>query len=90
MTLLSRETEVMAARIAASKRMSVDEAVRQALEAWARAESFPRQALEAHGLSPAAVAERSASIDRIVSEIATLPVLDSRSPRDIIDDLDPL
>jgi hypothetical protein len=90
MTLLSRETEAMAARLAAANRISVDEAVRQALEVWARAESFPGQARDAQGLSPADVAERNASIDRIVAEIAALPVLDPRSPEDIMDDLAPL
>jgi antitoxin VapB len=87
MTILSHETEVFAARLAAARQMSVDEAVRRALEVWAHAENPP---VKGRDISPAAVAERKASIDRIVAEIATLPVLDPRSPQEIMDDLDPL
>jgi hypothetical protein len=40
--------------------------------------------------SPAAVATRKASVDRIVEEIAAMPILDARSPREIMDDLNAL
>jgi hypothetical protein len=40
--------------------------------------------------SPAAVAVREASIERIVAELATMPVLDNRSPREIMDDINEL
>lgn len=88
MSMLSRETKAFAARLAAARRMSVDAAIRQALEVWARTENFPKEIRR--DLSPAAVAARKASIDRIVAEIAALPVLDTRSPEEIMDDLDPL
>jgi len=90
MITLSSETEAFAARLAAARRMSVDDAVRQALEVWARAVKTPLGAFRSRDLSAAAVAERKANIDRIVAEIAALPVLDSRSPREIMDDLDSL
>ncbi len=91
MNILSRETEALAARLAAARRISVDAAIRQALEVWAGAESLPEESLDGRrGLSPAAIAARKASIDRIVAEIAALPVFDTRSPEEIMDDLDPL
>lgn len=37
--------------------------------------------------SPEAVAARLARMDRIVREIAAMPILDPRSPDDIMDDL---
>jgi len=40
--------------------------------------------------SPADAAGCKASVDRIVAEIAELPILDPRSPRAIMDDLDAL
>jgi hypothetical protein len=90
MATLSPETEAFAARVAASRRVSVDEAVRQALEVWARAASIPPDGFKPRDVSPAAVARRKASIDRIVDEIAALPVLDPRSSREIMDELDSL
>ena len=38
--------------------------------------------------TPEALAARRARIDRIVEEIAAMPVLDQRSPREIMDDID--
>jgi hypothetical protein len=40
--------------------------------------------------SPAAVVARKACVDRIVEEIAAMPILDARSPREIMDDLNAL
>ena len=40
--------------------------------------------------SPEAVAARHARTDRFVAELAAMPVLDPRSPRDIMDDLNAL
>ena len=40
--------------------------------------------------SPEAVAARHARTDRFVAELAAMPVLDRRSPRDIMDDLNAL
>jgi antitoxin VapB len=87
---LSRETVAFAERIAAAKGLTLEDAVRQALEAWARAENIATAPLAPRDTSPAAVARRKASIDTIVAEIAGLPILDPRSPREIMDDLDSL
>ena len=41
-------------------------------------------------ISAGAIAVRKARMDRIVDEIAAMPVLDPRSPREIMDDLNAL
>jgi antitoxin VapB len=87
---LSQETEALAARLAAAQRLSVDEAIRQALEAWAQVAGILQGPQKRRDQSPAAIAKRKASIERIVADIATLPVLDPRSPSDIMDDLNAL
>jgi hypothetical protein len=40
--------------------------------------------------SPAAIAARRESLDRIGAEIAAMPILDPRSPNEIMDDLNAL
>jgi antitoxin VapB len=91
MTTLSNETEALAARLAAARHMSVDQAVRQALEIWARAVApAETTAFRRRDVSPAAVARRKAAMDGIVAEIASLPVLDPRSAKEIMADLDSL
>ena len=87
---LSRETVAFAERLAAAKSLSVEDAIRKALEAWARAENIAAAPRAPRDTSPAAVARRKASIDRTVAEIAGLPILDPRSPREIMDDLNSL
>jgi antitoxin VapB len=81
MIRLSDETEVLARRLAEAHHVTAEDAVRQALEARARAT----------GLLPepqtASAADRRAELARIVREIAALPVLDTRSPQQIMDDL---
>jgi antitoxin VapB len=82
MITLSRETEVLAERLAAARRVSVDEAVRQALEASARAA----------GVSPAQRRRRMTveQMQALGAEIAALPILDPRSPKEIMDDINEL
>ncbi|AZG76950.1 hypothetical protein EHO51_09515 [Methylocystis rosea] len=82
MITLSRETEVLAERLAAARRVSVDEAVRQALEASARAA----------GVSPAQRRRRMTveQMQALGAEIAALPILDPRSPQEIMDDINEL
>ena len=87
---LSRETVAFAERLAAAKSLSVEDAIQRALEAWARAENIVTAPRAPRDTSPAAVARRKASMDRAVAEIAELPILDPRSPREIMDDLDSL
>ena len=87
---LSQETEALARRLADAQSVNVDAAIRQALEARARAAGVlpgpdcPRDRF------PEAVAARHGRIDGIAREIAAMPVLDQRSPREIMDDLNAL
>jgi antitoxin VapB len=77
---LSRETEALAARLAAAQRVSVDTVVRRALEAQERA-------------TPGTAAPRGRrrmTVDQMTAlgaEIAALPLLDRRSPNEIMDDV---
>lgn len=83
---LSRDTEALAYRLAQAKGVPVAEAVAEAIAASARGAGLavPRDT------SPAGMARRHASPRRIAAEIAALPVVDRRSPAEIMDDLDPL
>lgn len=83
---LSHETVALARRVAAAQSVSVEEAIRQALEEWARAVPEPGW----RDLSPEVLAERRAKMDQIVADIAAMPILDPRSPHEIIDDLNAL
>jgi antitoxin VapB len=87
---LSQETEALAKRLAAAQRLSVEDAVRQALEACARAAGVLQEPQRRRDQSPAAIAARRESLDRIGAEIAAMPILDPRSPNEIADDLNAL
>lgn len=84
---LSHETEVLAARLAAAQRVSVDMAVRQALEAQAQVAGVVPGPRRQRDMSPEAIARRKASIEQAMADFAALPVLDPRSPNEIMDDL---
>jgi antitoxin VapB len=77
---LTQETEDLARRLAALQRLTVETVIRQALEA--RAETFglrrPRRRLSAHQIIAAG------------SEVASMPLLDKRTPRQITDDINAL
>jgi antitoxin VapB len=90
MITLSEETEVLAKRLAAAQKTSVEDAIRQALEEKASAAGIVSQPPKRRDLSPAAIVRRQATIDRIVAEIAAMPICDPRSPREIMDDLNAL
>ncbi len=79
MIALSKETEALAERLAAARRVSVDEAVRQALEESARAAGVP----------PARRRRRMTveQMQALGAEIAGMPILDPRSPQEIMDDI---
>jgi hypothetical protein len=83
---LSRETEALARRLADAQRVTVEGAVRQALEARAFAAGVIVCASRARDGSPNAIAARRARISQIVQEIAAMPLLDRHSPNGIIDD----
>ena len=77
-------------RLAAAQRLSVEAAIRQALEAQARAAGVLPEPRRPRDRSPEAVAARHARTDRFVAELAAMPVLDARSPREIMDELNAL
>ena len=85
---LSQETEALAKRLAVLQRLSIDDAVRQALEESARGAGLAPRLIR--DPSPRAIAVRRARLAEFVAELAAMPVLDTRSPQEIADDLDPL
>jgi antitoxin VapB len=79
---LSHETEALAKRLAEAQRLSVEDAVRRALEQQALATG-----LVAETKQPI---RRRMSIEEMLAvggEIAAMPLLDARSPQEIMDDL---
>jgi antitoxin VapB len=87
---LSPETLDLARRLAAAQRISIEDAVKQAVEQSARGAGIAPEPHKPRDQSPNAVAARKLRIDQIVEEIAKLPLLDPRSPREIMDDLNAL
>jgi len=87
---LSQETEALARRLAAAQSLSVEEAVRQALEERARLAGLAPELRTPNDRSAEAVAARRARVDRLVAEIAAMPALDPRSTEEIVDDLNAL
>jgi antitoxin VapB len=80
---LSQETEALAKRLAAVQRLSVEAVIRQALEARANVAGM------ASDMRP----RRRMTVEQMLavgSEIAAMPLLDARSPREIIDDINAL
>jgi antitoxin VapB len=76
---LSHETEALAKRLADAQRLSVDAAIRRALEKQAE--------IAGEAMRPA---RRRMSIEEMLAvgdEIAAMPLLDPRSPQEIMDDL---
>jgi hypothetical protein len=84
---LPPETEALAQRLALAKRLSVEQVIRLALEEKGRAEGIAPESGQSRDPSPEAIAARRARTDRLVAALAAMPVLDRRSPRDIMDDL---
>jgi antitoxin VapB len=87
---LSQETETLARRVADVRRVTVDAAVRQALEASAYAAGVLPEPIRPRDLSSEAVAMRRQRVERIVGEIAAMPILDKRTPHEIMGDLNGL
>jgi antitoxin VapB len=80
MISLSEDVETLARRVAEVEQTSVEDAIRRALEDRARAK----------GMSLVTRQGRRMTADRMISlgtEIAAMPLLDKRSPREIMDDL---
>jgi antitoxin VapB len=87
---LSQETEALARRLAAAQRLSVEDAIRQALEERARGAGLALTPAKPRGRSPEDIATRRAALRRFAGEIAALPVLDPRPAQEIVDDINPL
>ena len=82
MIRLSDETETLAKRIAGAQRVSVDTAVRYALEELAKSRHID--------IGPTQPERRRMSIEEMLAvgdQIAAMPLLDTRSPQEIMDDL---
>ncbi len=87
---LTRETEALARWLAVARGVSVEEAIRSALEEKIRAADLATKARPPRDTSPAAVAARRERTNRFVAELAAMPILDSRPVNEIIDDLNAL
>ena len=82
MIRLSDQTETLAKRIAGAQRVSVDTAVRDALEQLAKSKHID--------IGTTQPARRRMSIEEMLAvgdEIAAMPLLDTRSPQKIMDEL---
>ncbi len=90
MVQLSQETEALARRLAAAQGISVEEAIKRALEERAQEAGIASRPRRQRDSSPKAVADRKARLDEAADAIAKMPVLDPRSPREIMDDLNAL
>jgi len=80
---LSRETEALARRLATAEGLTVEDTVRLALEERARLTGMARELRSRRRMT---VEEMLA----VGTEIAAMPLLDRRSPRQIMDGLDAL
>ena len=81
---LSQETEALAQRLAAAQRLSVEATIQRALEAHAHFAGIEQD------LNPR---RRRMTVEQMLafgSEIAAMPLLDPRSPNEIMDDLNAL
>ena len=76
MVNLSQETEALARRLAATQSLSVEDAIRLALEEKARAAGIAMEARRPRDRSPEAVAARPARTDRFVAELAATAQVD--------------
>jgi antitoxin VapB len=84
---LPQETEALARRLADARHVSIEDAIQRALAASAHAAGVMPEPGRPRDRSAKAVATRRARMDRIVGEIASMPIRDRRSPREIMDDL---
>ncbi len=82
---LSGETEALAKRLAAAQRLSVEDAIQRALERQAVITGLIVETMRPD--------RRRMSIEEMLAvgdEIAAMPLLDLRSPQEIMDDLNAL
>jgi antitoxin VapB len=86
MIQLSGETLALARRLAVAQGLSMEDAIRHAIEQSAREAGIISQR-QRRDLSSEAIAARKARLDEFADDIARMPVLDPRSPQEIMDDL---
>jgi antitoxin VapB len=84
---LSQETEALAQRVASARHVTVDAAIRQALEASAHAAGVLPEPGRPRDISSEAITTRRERTGGIAREIEGMPLLDTRSPQEIVDDL---
>ena len=89
MLSLSEETESLAHRLAEAQHLSVDAAVRRALEQQARSVGVVRPA-ETGRVSDEEVARRRAAMEERTRQIDALPILDHRPCQEIADEINEL
>jgi hypothetical protein len=89
MIQLSRQTEALARKLAASQGISAEDAVERAVERSAREAGMAVDS-ERRELTDTAIAARKARMRRIAAEIDSMAVLDFRSVEDMVDDLNAL
>jgi ribonuclease VapC len=77
---LSPQTIALAQRLAAAQGISIEEAIKQAVEQCAREAGVVAEPKQRRDISAGAIAARKARMDRIADEIATMPVRDPSSP----------
>jgi hypothetical protein len=87
MISLSQEAETLAKKLADMQSVSVEDAIRQAIEQRARSTGILSQARRPRDMSPEAIALRRQRGEAIIDRIAAMPVNDSRPLNEIIDDL---
>ncbi len=80
---LAPDTEALVRRLAKVRHVSIDEAVRQAV-----VEALPAPSVDI--VLQDLAARRLARFGEFAQHVATLPPLDRRPSREIMDDLDPL
>jgi antitoxin VapB len=90
MISLSRETEALAQRLAVAHNVSIDQAIRVAPEEKARAERIVPEPFRSREQTGEAIPARRAHTDKFVTDLAAMPILDPRSPDEIMDDLNAL
>jgi antitoxin VapB len=87
---LSPETMALARRLAAAQGVSMEDAVKLAVEQSAREMGLAPSPPKQRDVSSQAVATRKRRIDETVQRISELPILDPRTPREIVDDINAL
>ena len=89
MLTLSEETESLAQRLAEAQNLSVDAAVRGALEQQARSVGVTRPA-ESGRVSNEEIARRRAATEELQRQLDALPILDHRPWQEIADEINEL